>query len=91
MDNLLDDVEVRVLGCLIEKEMTTPEYYPLTLNALTNACNQKSNRDPIMALAEEEVVRALFAKPQDVETLAVVMPKMQLLKERLANYGVRVY
>ena len=59
MDNLLDGVEVRVLGCLIEKEMTTPEYYPLTLNALTNACNQKSNRDPIMSLAEEEVVRAL--------------------------------
>jgi len=59
MDNLLDGVEIRVLGCLIEKEMTTPEYYPLTLNALTNACNQKSNRDPIMALAEEEVVRAL--------------------------------
>lgn len=59
MDNLLDGVEVRVLGCLIEKEMTTPEYYPLTLNALTNACNQKSNRDPITTLAEEEVVRAL--------------------------------
>jgi hypothetical protein len=59
MDNLLDGVEIRVLGCLIEKEMTTPEYYPLTLNALTNACNQKSNRDPIMALAEEDVVRAL--------------------------------
>jgi len=59
MDNLLDGVEVRVLGCLIEKEMTTPEYYPLTLNALTNAGNQKSNRDPVMALAEEEVVRAL--------------------------------
>jgi uncharacterized protein len=61
MDNLLDGVEIRVLGCLIEKEMTTPEYYPLTLNALTNACNQKSNRDPIMALAEEDVVRALDA------------------------------
>jgi uncharacterized protein YceH (UPF0502 family) len=59
MDNLLDGVEIRVLGCLIEKEMTTPEYYPLTLNALTNACNQKSNRDPIVALAEEDVVRAL--------------------------------
>ncbi|KAA0893449.1 YceH family protein [Oryzomonas rubra] len=59
MDNLLDGVEVRVLGCLIEKEMTTPEYYPLTLNGLTAACNQKSNRDPIMALTEDEVVRAL--------------------------------
>jgi len=59
METILNDVEVRVLGCLIEKEMTTPEYYPLSLNALTNACNQKSNRDPIMALAEEDVVRAL--------------------------------
>ena len=59
MENLLNEVEVRVLGCLIEKEITTPEYYPLSLNALTNACNQKSNRDPVVALAEEEVVRAL--------------------------------
>jgi len=59
MDVVLNEVETRVLGCLIEKEMTTPEYYPLSLNALTNACNQKSNRDPVMALAEEDVVRAL--------------------------------
>jgi len=59
MDVVLNEVEVRVLGCLIEKEMTTPEYYPLSLNALTNACNQKSNRDPVMALGEEDVVRAL--------------------------------
>jgi len=59
MDVVLNEVEVRVLGCLIEKEMTTPEYYPLSLNALTNACNQKSNRDPVMALADEDVVRAL--------------------------------
>ncbi|MBL0224099.1 MAG: YceH family protein [Geobacteraceae bacterium] len=59
METVLNEVEARVLGCLIEKEMTTPEYYPLSLNALTNACNQKSNRDPVMALAEEDVVRAL--------------------------------
>ena len=59
MDIILNDVEVRVLGSLIEKELTTPEYYPLSLNALTNACNQKSNRDPMMALSEEDVVRAL--------------------------------
>jgi uncharacterized protein YceH (UPF0502 family) len=59
METVLNDVEVRVLGCLIEKELTTPEYYPLSLNALTNACNQKSNRDPVMALPEEDVVRAL--------------------------------
>lgn len=59
MDTTLNDIEVRVLGCLIEKELTTPEYYPLSLNSLTTACNQKSNRDPVMALEESDVVRAL--------------------------------
>ena len=59
MDFTLNAVEARVLGCLIEKELTTPEYYPLSLNSLTTACNQKSNRDPVMALTEEDVVRAL--------------------------------
>jgi uncharacterized protein YceH (UPF0502 family) len=59
MEIVLNDIEVRVLGCLIEKELATPEYYPLTLNALTNACNQKSNRDPVLSLEEAEVVRAL--------------------------------
>ena len=47
----LTRTETRVLGCLVEKDLATPEYYPLTLNALTNACNQKSNRDPLMQLA----------------------------------------
>jgi len=55
----LDPVEVRVLGALIEKEIATPEYYPLSLNALVNACNQKSNRDPMTAYGEDEVERAL--------------------------------
>lgn len=55
----LNEVEARILGSLVEKELTTPEYYPLSLNALTNACNQKSNRDPVMALGEEEIVRSL--------------------------------
>jgi len=59
MEMVLNENEVRVLGSLIEKELTTPEYYPLSLNSLTNACNQKSNRDPVLALAEEDVVRAL--------------------------------
>jgi uncharacterized protein len=59
MEITLNENEVRVLGSLIEKELTTPEYYPLSLNSLTNACNQKSNRDPVLALAEEDVVRAL--------------------------------
>ena len=59
MDIHLDDIEARVLGCLIEKELTTPDYYPLTLNSLTAACNQKSNRDPVMSVKETDVVRAL--------------------------------
>jgi uncharacterized protein len=56
---LLNSVEVRVLGSLVEKEITTPEYYPLSLNALVNACNQKNNRDPVMQLDEDAVRQAL--------------------------------
>jgi uncharacterized protein len=56
---LLSEIETRVLGSLVEKELTTPEYYPLSLNALVNACNQKSNRDPVMNLDEEAVREAL--------------------------------
>jgi len=59
MDIVLNDTEVRVLACLMEKSLTTPEYYPLSLNALTNACNQKSNRDPVVSYADTTVVRAL--------------------------------
>ncbi len=55
----LDPAEVRVLGALLEKEITTPEYYPLTLNALVNACNQKSNREPVVNYEEELVQQAL--------------------------------
>jgi uncharacterized protein YceH (UPF0502 family) len=55
----LDPVEVRVLGALLEKESTTPEYYPLTLNALVNACNQKSSREPVVNYDEETVLQAL--------------------------------
>jgi uncharacterized protein YceH (UPF0502 family) len=58
---LLSEVECRVLGSLIEKEITTPEYYPLSLNALVNACNQKSNRDPVMNLDEAAVRQALHS------------------------------
>jgi uncharacterized protein YceH (UPF0502 family) len=57
--DLLSDVEVRVLGSLIEKDITTPDYYPLSLNALVNACNQKNNRDPAMTLDENAVRAAL--------------------------------
>ena len=59
MDVRLTETEVRVLGSLIEKDITTPEYYPLSLNALVNACNQKTNRDPVMQLDEDAVRGAL--------------------------------
>jgi len=57
----LSEIEARVLGALVEKEITTPEYYPLSLNALLNACNQKSNREPVMTLEEEAARQALRA------------------------------
>ncbi|WP_274061228.1 YceH family protein [Vibrio parahaemolyticus] len=57
----LTAIEARVIGCLIEKEVTTPDQYPLSLNALTNACNQKSNREPVMALSESDVLDAVDA------------------------------
>lgn len=59
MDIVLTDTEARVLGCLIEKEMATPDYYPLSLNALQNACNQTSNRDPVVSYDEKTVADAL--------------------------------
>ena len=60
MDLSLDADEVRVLGSLLEKEITTPEYYPLSLNALLNACNQKSNRDPVVHFDEDRLERAVY-------------------------------
>src|SRR5271169_4224447 len=59
MELTLSGNEIRVLGSLVEKDITTPEYYPLSLNALVNACNQKSNRDPVMQLSEDAVRDAL--------------------------------
>jgi len=61
VNTVLNEVECRVLGALIEKEGTTPEYYPLSLNALVNACNQKSNREPVMNLDEAAVREALHS------------------------------
>ena len=66
MELRLDPVEVRVLGSLIEKEITTPEYYPLSLNALVNACNQKSSRDPVMQL-DESAVRDAVIRLEDLD------------------------
>lgn len=55
----LNEIEARIVGALVEKQLTTPEYYPLTLNALVNACNQKNNREPVMSLDEHTVTAAL--------------------------------
>ncbi len=59
MPENLNEVEARIVGCLVEKQLTTPEYYPLTLNALTAACNQKSNRDPVVSYDETIILSAI--------------------------------
>jgi uncharacterized protein YceH (UPF0502 family) len=78
MDIRLTSLEARVIGCLIEKAITTPDQYPLSLNALTNACNQKSNRDPILDLDERTVQQTLDA-----------LAKKHLVMER-SGFGSRV-
>jgi|SRR5215204_1372901 len=61
MPTIINETEARILGSLVEKQLTTPEYYPLTLNALTAACNQKSNRDPVMSLDDSVILAAIDA------------------------------
>jgi hypothetical protein len=80
----LNPAEIRVLGSLVEKDITTPDYYPLTLNALTNACNQSSNRDPVVAFGEKDVVRALDSLRE--KSLAY---EFQGADSRVAKYGHR--
>jgi uncharacterized protein len=63
--HVLSPVAARVLGSLVEKEITTPEYYPLSLNALANACNQKNNREPVMNLDEDQIRQALHQLEDD--------------------------
>jgi hypothetical protein len=65
MTIVLTPVEARVLGSLVEKEITTPEYYPLSLNALANACNQKNNREPVTTLDEDQIRQALHGLEDD--------------------------
>jgi uncharacterized protein YceH (UPF0502 family) len=71
--------EARVIGCLIEKEVTTPDQYPLSLNALTNACNQKTNRDPVLELPETAVQQTIDA-----------LMKKHMVSDKSAGYGGRV-
>ena len=82
----LSPVEARVLGCLIEKEITTPDYYPLSLNALQNAANQKSNRDPAMELDEESIRRALHSlSEQGLARSAATDSRVAKFEHRLAD------
>ena len=97
MDIVLNDTEVRVLGSLIEKEMTTPEYYPLSLNSLTIACNQKTNRNPVVSYDQDVVAqnisslqnKGLALKTQTVGSrvakyLHTVLDKFDLSKQELS-------
>ncbi len=80
----LDDKEARVIGCLIEKSVVTPDQYPLTLNALTNACNQKSSRNPVMSLTQGEVQHTLRA----LEARHLIMSEDNF-KSRTEKYSQR--
>jgi uncharacterized protein YceH (UPF0502 family) len=75
----LSATEARIIGCLLEKEITTPDQYPLSLNALTNACNQKTNREPVLELAEVTVQQAVDS-----------LMKKYLVSDKSAGYGGRV-
>jgi uncharacterized protein len=82
----LSPAEARVLGCLIEKEITTPDYYPLSLNALQNAANQKSNREPVMDLDEESIRRALHSlSDQQLARSAATDSRVPKYEHRLAD------
>ena len=83
----LTPLEVRILGSLIEKEVTTPEYYPLTLNALLAACSQKNNRAPVMALDEETLARGIYSLQDKhlLESFAGANARALKYRERLAS------
>jgi len=85
VDIQLNEVEARVLGALMEKEAATPDYYPLSLNALVNACNQKSNRDPVMNLDEDAVTQAI-----DSLNEKGLAGAMRLVDSRVTKYGHRL-
>lgn len=83
----LSAIETRIIGCLVEKEKTTPDQYPLSLNGLTNACNQKSNRDPVMSLSEVEVQQAVdeLVKKHLVSSAGGASSRVTKYRHRFAN------
>ena len=86
MDHTLNDTEVRVLGSLIEKEITTPDYYPLSLNALVAACNQSSNRNPVAHFDEDAVARAADSLREKKLVHLVVRSESRVTKYRHVLY-----
>lgn len=80
MDSTLNPVEIRVLGSLIEKQLSTPDYYPLSLNALVNACNQLSNREPVVSYDEDTVLKALDSLRKKGLARAISGPDMRVPK-----------
>ena len=90
----LSTIETRVLGALIEKDITTPDYYPLSLNALVNACNQKNNRDPVMTLNEDQASDALASLQErrlagPVSTADSRVPKFEHRLQEAFNFDRR--
>jgi len=83
----LDKNQLRMIGCLIEKSLTTPDQYPLSVNALTNACNQKSNRDPVMSLSESEIQDTIYslAEKQLIMNQSGHSSRVQKYKHRFCN------
>lgn len=87
-------IEIRILGVLMEKQMTTPDYYPMSLNALILGCNQKSNRDPVMELSETEVLDALQQLRNDhlvwqVRTAGSRVPKYEHNLKEVAEFSIQ--
>src|SRR5262249_20937608 len=88
MSHTLSDIEVRVLGSLIEKEITTPDYYPLSLNAIVAACNQSSNRNPVVHFDETTVARALDSLREKKFVVFVDRSESRVTKYRHVLYEV---
>jgi uncharacterized protein YceH (UPF0502 family) len=92
LPNNLEPVDVRVMGSLIEKELSTPDHYPLSLNALTNACNQSSNREPVMSLDESAVMQAIDGLRREglvrsIQAIGSRVPKYQHLLAEVEEFS----
>lgn len=87
MKNPLSPLEARVIGCFLEKQVTTPDQYPLSLNGLTTACNQKTNREPVLELSESDVQSTLdmLMKKHQVRSLSISGSRVMKYEHRFCN------